>query len=73
MWVYVFDEPIPTYGAGDKIFMLRLHYHDYYGHNIAKEDEVVTAKWDIVNECFYETKTQKEIYNRDIVEWWKEV
>ena len=38
-----------------------------------KDNEVVTAVWDSVNECFYESKTKKEVDSRDIAEWWKDI
>lgn len=73
MWVKIFDEPIPTYGMNGKSFLLGLHYQKYYGHNTLKDYDVVTAIWDSVNECFYESMTGKRIDNRDIVEWWKDI
>ena len=38
-----------------------------------KDNEVVTAVWDSANECFYESKTKKEVDSRDIAEWWKDI
>ena len=38
-----------------------------------KDNEVVTAVWDSVNECFYESETKKEVDSRDIAEWWKDI
>lgn len=73
MWVSVIDEPIPTYGMDGKAFLLTLYYKEYYGHNISKNIEVVTAIWDSVNECFYESKTKKEIDSMDIAEWWRDI
>ena len=73
MWVYVFDESIPTYGKDGKKFLLNLYCKKYYGHDVAENYEVVTGIWDSLNECFYEEKTHMEIDNRDIVEWWKDV
>ena len=73
MWVSVIDEPIPTYGMEGRIFLLNLYYREYYGHNVSKNSEVVDAVWDSINECFYELKTNKEICNRDISEWWKDI
>lgn len=75
MWVYVFDEPIPTYGKHGETFLLHLNYQNYYGHNITatNNSETVVARWDSINEAFYETKTGKEIDNRDISEWWKDI
>ena len=71
MWISVVDEPVPTYGMGGKTFLLNLCYQKYYGHDILKDNEVVTAIWDSVNECFYESKTKKEVDSRDIAEWWR--
>lgn len=75
MWVYVFDEAIPTYGKHGKTFLLHLNYQQYYGHNITAENnsEVVVARWDSIDEAFFEVKTGKEIDNRDISEWWKDI
>lgn len=72
MWVYVFDEPIPTYGNNGKKFLLHLHYRKYYGHR-SSDDEFVVGVWDSLNECFYEEKTMLEIANEDISAWWKDV
>lgn len=73
MWISVVDEPVPTYGMDGKTFLLNLYYQKYYGHNILKDNEVVTAVWDSVNECFYESNTKKDIDSRDIAEWWKDI
>ena len=73
MWVSILDEPIPTYRMNGKTFLLNLYYQKYYGHNTLKDNEVVAAIWDSVNECFYESKTKKEIDSRDISEWWKDI
>lgn len=73
MWISIVDEPIPTYGMDGKHFLLNLFYQKCYGHNIIKDNEVVTAVWDSVNESFYELKTHEEIDGRDISEWWKDV
>ena len=73
MWISVVDEPIPTYGMNGKTFLLNLHYQKYYGHNALVDNEVVTAIWDSLNECFYESKTKKEIDSRDIADWWKDI
>lgn len=73
MWISVVDEPVPTYGMNGKTFLLNLYYRKYYGHNILRDHEIVTAVWDSVNECFYESKTQKDIDSRDIAEWWKDI
>lgn len=73
MWVYVFDEPIPTYGNNGKKFLLHLHYQKYYGRNNVEPDEIVTCIWDSLNESFYEEKTMMVIDDRDIAEWWKDV
>lgn len=72
MWISIENEPIPTYGMNGKKFLLSLHYKNYYGHNILKCNEVVTAIWDSINECFYEISTKKTINREDITEWWKE-
>lgn len=73
MWISIVDEPIPTYGMNGKTFLLNLHYQEYYGHNVLRNNEVVTAIWDSINECFYESKTKKDIDRRDIAEWWKDI
>lgn len=75
MWVNVVDEPIPTYGKHGQVFLLYLYYQRYYGHNITAENncETVTARWDSIDESFYEVKTGKEIDIRDISEWWKDI
>ena len=75
MWVYVFDEPIPTYGKHGETFLLHLNYRKYYGHNISAENnsETVVGRWDSIDEAFYETKTGKEIDARDISQWWKDI
>ena len=73
MWVSVIDEQIPTYGKNGEKFLLCLYYKKYYGHNVTDGYETVTAVWDSVNECFYETKTGMEIDSRDIAEWWKDI
>lgn len=73
MWINILDEPIPTYGKDGNTFLLNLFYKQYYGHNNIKNSEVVTAVWDSTNECFYETKTGKEIDASEIVEWWKDI
>lgn len=72
MWVSVIDEPIPTYGMNGRTFLLNLYYKEYYGHNVLRSSEVVTAVWDSINECFYESKTGKNIDSEDIAEWWKD-
>ena len=43
------------------------------GNNTLKDNEVVIAVWDSVNECFYESNTKKDIDSRDIAEWWKDI
>lgn len=75
MWINICDEAIQTYGKHGERFLLCLCYKKYYGHTTATaaKSEVVTAIWDSINECFYETKTGLEIDNRDIVQWWKEL
>ena len=73
MWISVVDEPVPTYGMDGKTFLLNLCYQKYYGHDTLKDNEVVTAVWDSVNECFYESKTKQEVDSRDIAEWWKDI
>ncbi len=73
MWVKISDEPIPTYGMHGKEFMLWLSYNDYYGHYHFCDSECVFGVWDSNCECFYESKTHKEIDSRDIVQWWKEI
>lgn len=75
MWISVVDELIPTYGKHGETFLLNLYYQKYYGHNITVENnsEVVVARWDSIDEAFYEVKTGKEIDNRDISEWWKDI
>lgn len=72
MWISILDEPIYTRGMDNKVFILRLCYHDFYGYNPLKAGEVITAVWSSVNECFYEEKTGKEVASCDIVQWWKE-
>lgn len=73
MWISIVDEPIPTYGMDGKTFLLNLYYQKYYGHNTLKDNEVATAVWDSVNECFYELNTKKVIDSRDIADWWKDI
>ena len=74
MWIYVIDEPIPTYGKHGQKFLLCLSYKKHYGHNVTEDKyETVTAVWDSINECFYETETMLEIDSREIVEWWKDI
>lgn len=69
MWARVEDKPIPTFGMHGKSFLLKLQYRNYYGLNAPNNSEVVTAIWDSVNESFYESKTKKEIDDRDIAAW----
>ena len=73
MWISIVDEPVPTYGMDGKHFLLNLYYQKYYGHNTIKDNEVVAAVWDSVNESFYELKTHEEVDSRDIAEWWKDI
>ena len=73
MWVSVIDEPIQTYGMNGRKFLLNLYYQEYYGHNTVKHNEVVTAVWDSINECFYESKTKKKMDSKDIAGWWKDI
>lgn len=72
MWVNISDEPIPTYGMHSQSFNLWLCYNNYYGHTIFCKSECVTAVWDSIDECFYESKTHRKIDDRDIVHWWKD-
>lgn len=71
LWIKVTDEPVPTFGMNGKSFLLNLRYLDYFGHNPSAKYSVVTAIWDSINECFYESESMKEIDSREIVEWWK--
>lgn len=71
MWIKVTDEAVPTFGMNGKSFLLNLCYLDYFGHNPSAQYSVVTAIWDSINECFYESESMKEIDSREIVEWWK--
>ena len=73
MWISVVDEPVQTYGMDGKTFLLNIYYQKYYGYNILKDNEVVTAVWDSVNECFYESNTKEDIDSRYIAEWWKDI
>ena len=71
MWINRADEPIPTYGMDGRQFVLGLHFQSNYGHQTKKNDEVIFAIWDSVNECFFEKDTGIEVNDRDIVKWWK--
>lgn len=74
MWINILDEAIPTYGKHGQTFLLYLKYKLYYGHLTAgNECETVTATWDSVTECFYESKTGLEIDSSEIIEWWKDI
>lgn len=70
MWIKVYDAPIPTYGKHGKEFLLNLQYGKYFGHSHDKANEVVTAIWDSVAECFFEKETRLAIDDKDIAEWW---
>lgn len=72
MWVSIIDEPIPTYGSNNKLFILCLSYRKYYGHITKDINEVVVAIWDSTNECFYEKDIGIEIDSRDISMWLKD-
>ena len=74
MWINIIDEPVPTYGKHGQTFLLLLYYNNYYGHatTATNNSEIVTARWDSVNEAFYEVKTGLEIDSREVVEWWKD-
>ena len=73
MWINIIDEPIPTWGKDGQKFLLNLFFKPQYGRNESPKSEVVTAIWDSTNECFYETKTNLPIDERDISEWWKDI
>ena len=72
MWINILDEEIPK--KHDHIYLLLLYYKNYYGHTIAalNNSEIVTARWDSLEEAFYEMKTGKEIHSAEIAEWWKD-
>lgn len=65
----VSDHPIPTYGMNGKTFKLQLSFTEYYGYICPNKSETVDAIWDSVNECFFESKTNKEIFTECIVAW----
>lgn len=71
MWINKYDEPIPTYGNNEKVFLLYLKFHEYFGH-LTQDSVVTTAVWDSLNEVFYDVETGKEIMDEDIFQWWKE-
>lgn len=72
MWIDKYDEPIPTYGNDGKEFLLNLEYGKYFGRDHDKTNEVVTAIWSSLHECFFEKTTGLTIDDREIVEWFKE-
>lgn len=72
MWISVCDMPVQTYGKHGKEFLLNLQYRKYFGHDHNKTDEVVTAIWDSITECFFEKETGLAIDYEDIIQWWGE-
>lgn len=73
MWVNICDEPVPTYGMDGKKFMLRLEFQNYYGHNVSENIKEVFGIWSSICECFFETEIHREIDDRDIIQWWKDI
>lgn len=63
---------IPTHGANGKTFKLKLKFHDWYGYNHPKSEEVIEAIWDSNCEIFWEKETMKAIEDTDIMAWWEE-